>query len=57
MIFHGSIRNLMYETGMSCYLYARGVLLKEFNQFAPHYSAQLKIQTQKMSLDQGREFI
>lgn len=47
----------MYNLGMSYYLNARGVLLKEFNQFAPYYSNMLKVKTEEYCKSQDRPFI
>jgi len=57
MIFRGCIRQLMFEAGMSMYLYCQGVLLKEFKDFAPYISDELKTMTRKQAEDQRRPFI
>ena len=57
MIFRGGIRQLMYESGMSAYLNCRGILLKEFKNYAIHYSDELKTMTKKYADDLKRPFI
>ena len=57
MIFRGCIRELMFEAGMSMYLNCRGILLKEFKDYAPYFSNQLKTMTQNLANDHQRPFI
>jgi hypothetical protein len=57
MIFRGCLKNLMYESGRSMYLYSRGILLKEFKNYATYYSGELKAKTQEYAQAQQRPFI
>jgi hypothetical protein len=56
MIFRGSLRHLMYESGMRAHLYHRGVFLKEFKDYARSVSDNLMEKSKKYTIQKDRPF-
>jgi hypothetical protein len=54
LVFRGRLQRLSYAAGLNAYLYAAGVLLKDFGQFAGKTTEQLKSASLQRVIDDDR---